>query len=160
MGNKPGSVRGQYKVRDTKVCPCCDTEKPRDEFYARSGLFTKAGRPVLMAHCKECHKAGMRAYASDHADERRAKNLMANYGITPQQYGEMLARQDGGCGICGVKTDSQNRRLHVDHNHETGAVRGLLCDSCNRAIGLLGDSADRLRMAVKYLEGGESHFED
>jgi len=151
-------TRGQYKVCDTKVCPACTKEKSREDFYVRSGLFTTAGRPVLMSHCKDCHKAGMRAYASDHADKKRAKNLLTNYGITVEQYDEMLARQDGGCGICGAKTDSQGRRLHVDHSHETGRVRGLLCDPCNRAIGLMRDDIDRLKMAIKYLESGESDF--
>lgn len=153
----PGTKLGQYKVKETKLCRSCYVEKDRSEFYARGGLFTSAGRPVLSSHCKECDRAKQRAYESDHADVKRAKNLMANYGITPEQYDEMLVRQDFGCAICG-KQDNFGDRLCVDHCHETGVVRGLLCHACNRAIGLLGDNTNRLKKAIKYLEGGESDF--
>jgi hypothetical protein len=80
---------------------------------------------------------------------------MANYGITPNQYEELLERQGGTCAICPRTADSQKRRLHVDHDHSTGKVRGLLCDQCNRAVGLLGDDPDRLRKAAAYVEVGD-----
>ena len=76
------------------------------------------------------------------------------YGI---DYAAMNLAQDGVCAIC--KKPELNRsngpnpkRLSVDHCHETGAVRGLLCNNCNRAIGLLGDDPALLRAAVEYLE--------
>ena len=64
----------------------------------------------------------------------------------------MLHRQNGVCAVCGV-----GGKLHVDHDHETGLVRGLLCGSCNRALGLLKDNVDSLKMAIDYLERGSDY---
>lgn len=63
----------------------------------------------------------------------------------------MLAQQGGVCGICKDERTS-DRRFHIDHDHETGAVRGLLCHACNTGIGSLRDSPDLLRAALTYLE--------
>lgn len=72
----------------------------------------------------------------------------------------MYVSQNGVCAICGKPETEKSRKgnvrsLHVDHNHDTGKVRGLLCGKCNRSIGVLGDSVQILRNAVKYLE----HYE-
>lgn len=70
-------------------------------------------------------------------------------GITEAEYDRLLAVQGGGCAICG--NPPKTRRLHVDHDHKTGAVRGLLCFRCNRALpNYVG--ADWLRLAIDYLE--------
>jgi len=72
------------------------------------------------------------------------------YGLSWEQYQEMLAAQDGRCAICrGLPT---GKRLHIDHNHDTGEVRGLLCGLCNLLLGNAGDSADRLLVAADYLK--------
>jgi hypothetical protein len=91
---------------------------------------------------------------------RRKRELPQRYGITVEQYHELLARQDGGCGICGTRAEDNHRgwSLPVDHDHATGAVRGILCDRCNRALGLLADDIDLLRKAIKYLEAGGCNF--
>jgi len=84
---------------------------------------------------------------------QRAK-LLSRYGITIDDYDLMMERQDGACAICGA-TEAAASRFHsfaVDHDHETGIVRGLLCIACNRAIGLLGDDPDLLRKAALYVE--------
>lgn len=90
---------------------------------------------------------------------RRIRNLDAqlrrNYGISVGEYSLMSGEQEFRCLICGdhgsggVKASS---RLHVDHDHETGLVRGLLCNRCNRGIGYFRDNPDLLRSAAKYLE--------
>jgi hypothetical protein len=82
--------------------------------------------------------------------------LLREYGLTEAEYQAMLEEQSGVCAICrrpeSARTSSgEIRRLAVDHDHETGAVRGLLCGACNRGIGLLGDDADRLASAAAYL---------
>lgn len=78
--------------------------------------------------------------------------LKHRYGITADEYDELLRSQDGGCGICGGQS-TQGRRLAVDHDHSSGRVRGLLCSSCNVAIGALGDDLTSVLRAVRYLEG-------
>ena len=80
----------------------------------------------------------------------RKRKLKCYFGITVEEYDRMLAAQNGVCAICsGINADG--KRLAVDHNHETGKLRGLLCHRCNIAIGLLKDSADRARLASLYL---------
>lgn len=74
-------------------------------------------------------------------------------------YDAMLAAQGGVCAICGrpetrPAPNGQPSRLHVDHNHSTGLVRGLLCNNCNQAIGKMGDDPDRLITAAEYLRRG------
>lgn len=87
------------------------------------------------------------------SDRQRKYHLRDNYGITERDYDDMLTNQNGECAIC--KTDKPTgkwKRFAVDHCHKTGTIRGLLCNECNRGIGLLRDSADLLRLAADYLD--------
>ena len=85
----------------------------------------------------------------------RAKNryfsarLQREFGITEATYTHLLELQGGRCAIC--RTLPKRRRLDVDHNHRTGMVRGLLCEHCNRGLGLFNDDFDRLIHAAEYL---------
>lgn len=90
--------------------------------------------------CKPC--------ATDHmkAQWRRYK-----YGISHDEYDALLKEQNGLCAICG-RPDRLGKSLAVDHDHKTKLIRGLLCQNCNQAIGLLDDSIDLLLAAVQYLD--------
>lgn len=79
--------------------------------------------------------------------------LAKNYGITIAEYDELFERQNGNCAICGLPEIM--RRLSVDHNHETGEVRGLLCATCNLLIGNAKENADILLKAIDYLQSQE-----
>jgi hypothetical protein len=88
-----------------------------------------------------------------HRLRARKSQLKLMYGMTTECYDEMLKKQGGACGIC--KTSKPTGRwkvFAVDHCHATGKVRGLLCNECNRGIGLLKDSIEVLKSAVNYLE--------
>jgi len=80
------------------------------------------------------------------------------YGLTLEDYEALYAIQGGVCAVCSRPESKRHSRsneplqLSVDHDHETGAVRGLLCGACNMALGLLQDEPDRLRAAIEYLE--------
>lgn len=88
---------------------------------------------------------------------RRKRRLLADYGITVEQYEYLLTKQDSGCAVCGHDgSTSRGGVLHVDHCHNKGHVRGLLCDLCNRAIGLFRDDPALLRRAADYLEAPAS----
>lgn len=85
-------------------------------------------------------------------DARRlayGRHLLRTYAISIEQYEEMLAAQDDRCAIC-RKAPPEGRRLAVDHDHDTGRVRGLLCTACNAALGSF-PSADVLLAALSYL---------
>ena len=77
---------------------------------------------------------------------RQRKNAHKRYGLTDEQYQNMKIEQGGKCAICG-----KQKMLVIDHSHESGEVRGLLCTGCNVGIGLLQDSAELLKKAASYL---------
>lgn len=74
------------------------------------------------------------------------------YGITPDILVDMNVKCGGRCQVCGDPPSGRTKRLHIDHDHQTGRVRGLLCGPCNLAIGKLKDSPELLRRAASYLE--------
>lgn len=80
----------------------------------------------------------------------RERWLVKKYGLTLDQFDALLARQDGRCAIC--RDESNGRMWHVDHDHNTGAVRGILCDKCNRGLGHYDEDAALLIKAAEYLE--------
>ncbi len=79
----------------------------------------------------------------------RNRGLKAKYGITIEQYDMMFAQQNGVCAVCA--TVQPGRPLDVDHCHDTGVIRGLLCNPCNMALGLLKDDPLRIRSLEKYI---------
>lgn len=81
----------------------------------------------------------------------REYRLQREYGLTLAEYDAMLAGQHGVCAICG-KTESVAPNMPVDHDHQTGKVRALLCTPCNTVLGLAAESPDRLRAMAAYLE--------
>lgn len=147
-----------------RTCATCRVEKPLDEFYRQAKA--PGGRAYT---CKSCSSAYCKQYYADRKaagvsagtpwyqplspEKQRNRNLQRKFGITAEEYDAMLAGQDGLCAICG--TDSPQRSTSnyfaVDHDHETGEVRGLLCSPCNIALGAFGDSPDRLMAAAAYL---------
>lgn len=99
-------------------------------------------------------------WRDDNPDRVLHAHLMRTFGISLEQYNEMLELQDGVCAICGDAPDVRDEdrrsqgvasRLVVDHCHQTGRVRGLLCAACNKGIGLLQDSVTVVRAALEYL---------
>ena len=96
-------------------------------------------------------------YMSDYRKSTKQQNsrLKFRYGIIVDDYNKLLKKQSGVCAICG-KTN-RDRKLFVDHNHNTGEIRGLLCHNCNCGLGLLGENIDFLKKAFEYLNyGGQS----
>ncbi len=88
----------------------------------------------------------------------RDRHLIRTYGITGEQYDELLARQGGGCGLCGKTKEEEGQFLAVDHDHKSGRIRGILCRYCNhRVIGRHRDP-DLLRRMADYIEKGTDWF--
>jgi len=118
-----------------------------DEKYAY-GNATKTTRAQRAAYMREYRKRR----------PRNVKNaeLKKLYNLSLDEWEAMYEAQGGVCAICGGREKDKSDRyvnLTVDHCHGTGRVRGLLCNSCNRALGLLQESTDNLRAAIKYLNG-------
>lgn len=107
--------------------------------------------------CQECLVDYHREYRASDPEANRARHLRYHlkkeYGITPEEYSELLFLQGGVCAICSQDCQT-GKKLSVDHNHNTGEVRGLLCHNCNRAVGLLDDDPELMFKAAAYLTGG------
>lgn len=78
--------------------------------------------------------------------------LIRNYNITLEQYNELLRKQNGTCAICKAEKCSTKKDFAVDHCHDTGKIRGLLCKDCNIGIGMFKDSIEFIKAAKEYLE--------
>lgn len=107
--------------------------------------------------CKSCTKEYDTKYRNKKsrlalAIARRNSDLKHCYGITLENYNSMLDQQKGSCAGCGTYKSFLNRGLFVDHNHITGTVRGLLCGSCNYAIGLVKENTETLITLANYLK--------
>lgn len=133
-----------------KACRDCERTKPRSQFPKHSG-YTDGFRPM----CNDCYNAGVRAeWQADH-NGIKAKQLARyrkfKYGATPERIASFLEAQGFMCPICEKPIGQAANDFHVDHDHDTGLMRGLLCHRCNRALGLFGDSENGLRAALVYL---------
>lgn len=131
-----------------RECRLCGEVKPLAEFYPRDS----AGR-LRRNECSDCHKALVNGRYDP--ERQRSYALQRLYGITVQEYDQMLQDQGGGCAICGALDAATTRhgtaRLHIDHCHETNRVRGLLCSPCNLAIGHFKHDSELLKKAAEYL---------
>lgn len=116
-----------------RICTKCNTFKPWSEFY--ENLHGKNGR---QSRCITCFAKRKRC---------REDKLFSKYGLFQDDYDRLYKTQNGVCKICG-----SSGSLVVDHCHRTGRVRGLLCSTCNRALGMLRDDVLILRAAIAYLE--------
>jgi len=124
-------------------------ERSDPEFKARSRATEKRWRgrnPGKVQAKRERRAENPRTVRDD--------NLRHLYGITHEDYERMLEEQGGGCAICGSTTSRRKGRGHlsIDHCHQTGKVRGVLCDPCNNGLGRFGDDPELLRGALEYLE--------
>lgn len=96
-------------------------------------------------------KARLKEYYQQNKS-RWKKYTTDRYGITVDQYNQMLAEQDDRCFICHKHRDEFSRDLSIDHCHETGKVRKLLCINCNRALGMLREDVDLMKKLIDYVE--------
>jgi hypothetical protein len=143
-----------------KYCNGCDKQKSDRDFYPGSGSR------ALRSRCKSCEKKATKKYRKENADRWReikrnwhkrnpelvrlqsVRNFARRLGYDPKVLEDWYKSHNGKCDICGVKSGS----LHIDHCHQTNEIRGLLCGSCNLALGHFKSNPRLLRKAAKYLE--------
>lgn len=135
----------------TKTCNTCGETKPVIEFYAHARM-----KDGCSNRCKVCDRlraiAWSRRKRSEDPHYATNMHLRTLYGFSLQGYRDLLAAQGGKCAACGAtEPGGRGRRFHVDHDHATGVIRGLLCHPCNVGLGHFGDDVDRLMAAAAYL---------
>lgn len=145
----------------TKRCTECGEEKPLDDFYPAvsrgKGILPIRNHFPVSAACKECTCKRRREDRRDNPEKAREVTRRYNYksqfGLTIEDYDQILASQNGQCAVCKT-TDALTPRgnFNVDHSHTTGAIRGLLCQKCNMGLGHFSDDPELLRVAASYLE--------
>jgi len=161
-----------------RFCRWCREHKLLSEFVKVSSKRCKSG---ITTKCKKC--ANIDTLRSKHRKETpeainsriksakwrrdnpelyRFKSRVSSYKrvgikITEQEYYNLLKVHNGTCDICGgVNEHKRNTQLSLDHDHKTGKARGLLCEKCNRGIGLLRDDTDILYKAINYIKRGQT----
>ena len=136
----------------SKVCSKCKEEKSIDKFHKQAD--GKLGR---RGDCAECSCAQKKLLHSKDPLKSKNANLKRYYGITFNDYLEILEAQNGRCAICGTDTPNGKGVFHVDHCHSFGQVRGLLCHSCNVGLGHFKDQESLLLKAALYLHKHRDH---
>lgn len=142
----------------SKKCASCHEVKPTTEFPAKKNK----GKWGFYSYCTCCKRKKAKQYYLDNT--KRCKELARNrdlkkYGLTINQQKAMLEKQEGRCAICGKSIylfgNSKNNTAHVDHDHSSGEVRGLLCQECNTGLGKFRDNTLFLSKAIEYLEASD-----
>ena len=151
------------EIIDGKLeCSKCKTWYPATlEFFFKDKKHTTG----LTSHCKKCRREYRKIYnkqtakknaiyskkyRAENPEKARNSTLIRKYGITLEDYKKILKSQNNKCLICLCKFFKYEG--NVDHNHETGKIRGILCPTCNKVLGLFNDNIDRFHRALKYLD--------
>lgn len=137
--------------RDRLTCSKCREAKTEADFHK-----SRQHPNGIHLWCLACRRDSARKrWAADPAAASAAhirRAVKHRYGITWEQYEALVLAQNGKCGICGgTQLRGHGGRLCIDHDHATGRIRGLLCTSCNLAVGYLADSAERAEALAAYL---------
>ena len=147
-----------HLLLETRVCRVCKKQKGLlEDYYLSRKDPTK--NSSYSYECKDCTVKRTVQYNKDNSETVRSQYLKREYGMTFEEFDAMLSSQDICCAICGTNKPSKTRgrinRFHVDHDHKTGKVRGLLCKSCNIALGEVEDNIHTLKSMIEYLESHE-----
>lgn len=160
-------IEAAAALRPPRPCRICKEVKTFDEFTRDRGRRDGRGTVCLICaagltrHYNSLldpleRKRRKAEYHRKNPASHRRRMLKNNFGLTLEQYAEMLAAQDHRCAICkqpeAITRRSGVQPLSVDHCHETGKIRQLLCGHCNYGLGHFRDSPERLRAAADYLE--------
>ena len=130
-----------------KNCPTCKEIKSLDLYWKNQ------------SSCIECMKDKQKNYWNSRTPKKRLEqHLKYKYGVSPEQFLDSWNTQNGKCAICEEQLpdlltyENRRRGYAIDHNHETGEFRGILCTHCNTLLGMAGDNPDILERAIDYLK--------
>lgn len=158
-----GATNGHRQHKTCKKCHSVRKKVYREVNKERLALqkknYYQANREICLKQSEKYRKDNVQ-YFKNYNKKRykenkmvmREKKLQAAYKISLIEYNELFIIQNGQCAICGKHQKELKKRLHVDHDHKTHEIRGLLCCKCNLGLGTLGDSVDMIKKTLMYLE--------
>jgi hypothetical protein len=148
----------EFPAGETKRCDYCGLLKLKSEFNK-----SETRKDGVCLSCKECEKIKndiaeikRKEYLFGRPERKRAskrKSLQNQYGITLDEYEDLFTQQESCCAICGRHQSELNKKLHLDHSHSSGKVRGFLCSDCNLGLGIFKDSEEYILNAISHLRG-------
>jgi hypothetical protein len=169
VGRNPanGSCKECDRIRGRKRYVPVKVDKRFTRFCPRGHDKDIVGR-VSDGNCKECKRINTKTWREQHPKKakevertnnaKRRENgkiknwyLQRTYEITLEEYNDILKKQNYRCAICGISLKKYKKSFHVDHNHETNKIRGLLCYSCNTLLGYAKDDIRILKKAILFL---------
>jgi|ERR1035437_6312449 hypothetical protein len=134
----------------TKKCSKCKGDKILDEYHK-----TKSSKDGYHHYCKVCnnrYKAILYATNPKYKEKSKLNAIKIRYGLTPEELNLKFLNQNKACAICEKPLILHQKETHIDHNHETGKTRDILCRNCNFILGLSGESVDYLKTMISYIE--------
>lgn len=145
----------EIEVLDKKVCKNCGKLKRLTSFFK-----TPTGRDGFSKICKVCiknktktpKKSKIKKKLNDKYESQREYYLKNTFGISLEEYNDLYTKQRGCCWICEISQLESGKTLHIDHNHKTGKIRGLLCSNHNTGLGMFNDNIELLENAIEYLK--------
>lgn len=143
-----------------KRCTGCNTEKDIESFSPNGK--TRKGTQKYRSQCKECESSrqdSIRASTPNTSryskSRRKGYQLKRSFGMTYDEWVSLMDSRGWACEICSRTVETSGRTLAVDHDHTSGEIRGVLCQRCNCAIGLLSENPEHIANAINYLKGGD-----
>jgi hypothetical protein len=118
--------------------------KPCRDVYLKSDNYKKS-RKLAVKRWEENNKEYKKVQVREWQYKKR-------FGITIETYNQMLLEQNNSCAVCERQPTDFKRKFSIDHDHKTGEIRGLLCDNCNHALGMVNDNSLLLQKLILYLE--------
>lgn len=141
-------------------CWSCKTEQSADNFHKGSDrckscakIYAAKYRAANKEKAQASSKASYNKNREAHLKRMKERHFEREYGLLKFEYELLFVKQNNSCAICGKVSGKGSDKLVVDHDHETGQVRGLLCRLCNTSLGGFKDNKDLLKQAINYLEG-------
>jgi outer membrane phospholipase A len=148
MKKRPMTTESLEKLNAWKHA---NPERVKESTYNRLKEWRKNNPDKVKAQ-QDRRKEKAKKWMDNHFDHRKNRGLINKYGISLNEYNQMLIQQNYSCAICNTHQNEMKRSLAVDHNHETGKNRKLLCNKCNTAIGLLKEDIQIITSMISYLK--------
>ena len=135
----------------TRTCYKCKRELPLTRKYFYTSRRNVSGLQYI---CIECEKERVKEYRIKNKDKIKVDQReyhLKKCGLSVEEYNKLFDEQKGRCKICGRHQNEFKNRLHIDHDHETGKIRSLLCGNCNRTLGYFGENPLIFIKMAKYV---------